>query len=287
MPITHRSVRYNCRIWIYGGCIIGIRPKICLANEGVYRETRWFTPWSHSTLSSNYTPLKRSTLEIEFPSFFIDKSALYEKDGSYIKAILKPILLPDDIDKYLLPSFVTKNLPYKQTMVPFGVFVIDTPNFCIATEACEELFTTNAPHSKLYLCGVDIITNGSGSHHNLRKIKQRFDLIRSATSKSSGIYVYCNQIGCDGNRLYYDGGSCISVCGQLVSQASQFGIMDVETIASTIDIDSIRTLRSSSSSRSFQSTGLQYVPNIFVNVASGDNDPFILRYKNCFERISF
>ena len=27
------------------GSIVGIRPKIFLANDGNYREMRWFTPW--------------------------------------------------------------------------------------------------------------------------------------------------------------------------------------------------------------------------------------------------
>ena len=39
---------------------------------------------------------------------------------------------------------------------------------CLATETCEELFTPDAPHIKLALDGVEIIANGSGSHHQLR-----------------------------------------------------------------------------------------------------------------------
>ena len=31
--------------------------------------------------------------------------------------------------------------------------------------------------------GVEIISNGSGSHHQLRKLDQRLDLIRGATAK--------------------------------------------------------------------------------------------------------
>ncbi len=50
-------------------------------------------------------------------------------------------------------------------------------------ETCEELFTPEAPHIQLALAGVEIITNGSGSHHQLRKLNTRMDLIRSATAK--------------------------------------------------------------------------------------------------------
>ena len=55
----------------------------------------------------------------------------------------------------------------------------------------------------------------------LRKLNQRLDLIRGGTAKAGGVYLYANQQGCDGNRLYYDGCACVAVNGQLVAQASQ------------------------------------------------------------------
>jgi NAD+ synthase (glutamine-hydrolysing) len=91
----------------------------------------------------------------------------------------------------------------------------------IASETCEELFTPNSPHIALALAGAEIITNGSGSHHNLRKLDQRLKLILSATSKSGGCYMYANQIGCDGGRLYYDGCAMVGVNGNIVAQGAQ------------------------------------------------------------------
>jgi hypothetical protein len=40
----------------------------------------------------------------------------------------------------------------------------------LAAETCEELFTPAASHIGLALSGVEIISNGSGSHHQLRKL---------------------------------------------------------------------------------------------------------------------
>ena len=54
------------------------------------------------------------------------------------------------------------------------------------------------------LDGVEIFTNSSGSHHELRKLDTRLKLITEATKKCGGIYLYANQKGCDGDRLYYD-----------------------------------------------------------------------------------
>jgi hypothetical protein len=42
------------------------------------------------------------------------------------------------------------------------------------------------------------------------------------------VYLYANQQGCDGGRLYFDGCACAAVNGQLVAQGSQFSLADVE-----------------------------------------------------------
>lgn len=47
----------------------------------------------------------------------------------------------------------------------------------------ESKFLVPSPHIAMGLDGVEIFTNGSGSHHQLRKLNVRVDLITSATSK--------------------------------------------------------------------------------------------------------
>lgn len=61
-----------------------------------------------------------------------------------------------------------------------------------------------APHISLALAGVEVISNGSGSHHQLRKLDTRMDLIRSATAKVGGqaaakaahACMHCTQAAC-------------------------------------------------------------------------------------------
>jgi NAD+ synthase (glutamine-hydrolysing) len=119
-----------------------------------------------------------------------------------------------------------------QETVPFGDGAIATRDTALASETCEELFTPAAPHIYLSLNGVEIFANGyaiskermmnrierereergmsmgcchgacrSGSHHQLRKLQTRLDLLRSATQKAGGVYLYANLRGCDGGRL--------------------------------------------------------------------------------------
>jgi NAD+ synthase (glutamine-hydrolysing) len=47
MPVIKGSERYNCQVLCFNRKIIMIRPKMWLANDGNYRELRWFTAWKH------------------------------------------------------------------------------------------------------------------------------------------------------------------------------------------------------------------------------------------------
>ncbi|CAN1254594.1 Glutamine-dependent NAD(+) synthetase [Linum perenne] len=45
MPVIKGSERYNCQVMCMNRKILMIRPKLWLANDGNYRELRWFTAW--------------------------------------------------------------------------------------------------------------------------------------------------------------------------------------------------------------------------------------------------
>lgn len=213
MPVAHKNVIYNCRVIVHDGKILLIRPKMWMANDGNYRELRYFTPWSkHRQTEDHYLP-------------------------RIIQAVTK------------------------QTKVPFGDAVISTMDTCLGVELCEELFTPASPHILMGLDGVEIFTNSSGSHHELRKLHRRVDLIKEATLKLGGVYLYANQQGCDGDRLYYDGCALIALNGRIIAQGTQFSLNDVEVISATIDIEDVRAHRAQSS-RSHQAAQAERYPRI-------------------------
>ena len=107
--------------------IVLIRPKVCLANDGNYREMRWFTP--------------------------------YDERHWY------------DLQEFILPTDLVSVTG--QRSCPFGIAVVECRDTTIASETCEELFTPKNPGIELALNGVEIITNGSGSHHQSRKLDTR------------------------------------------------------------------------------------------------------------------
>jgi NAD+ synthase (glutamine-hydrolysing) len=81
-----------------------------------------------------------------------------------------------------------------------------------------------------------------------------------------GVYLYANQQGCDGDRLYYDGCAIIALNGRIIAQGSQFSLADVEVISATIDIEDVRAHRARSS-RSMQAAGSERYHRIEAPVA--------------------
>ncbi|EIN09648.1 glutamine-dependent NAD(+) synthetase with GAT domain-containing protein [Punctularia strigosozonata HHB-11173 SS5] len=217
MPVVHKNVIYNCRVIIHDRRILLIRPKMWLANDGNYRELRYFTPWQkHRQTEDHYLP------------------RMLQKVTGQIK-------------------------------VPFGDAVVSTTDTCIGVELCEELFTPASPHILMGLDGVEIFTNSSGSHHELRKLHTRVELIKEATQKLGGVYLYANQQGCDGDRLYYDGCAMIAVNGVIVAQGSQFSLNEVEVVTATVDVEDVRSHRAGKNSRSMQAAGAERYQRIEVD----------------------
>lgn len=62
-------------------------------------------------------------------------------------------------------------------------------------------------------------------------------------AQAGGVYLYANQRGCDGGRLYFDGCAAVAVNGALVAQASQFSLRDVEVVTATVDLDEVVSYR--------------------------------------------
>lgn len=199
MPILFAGARYNCRVLCRDKKILMIRPKTSMADNGNYRESRYFTA---------YKAPKNMQEKLQLPNSWAKKFA--------------------------------------QKTAPFGVgFLQCADGTTIGCESCEELWTPQSAHIDMALSGVEIIGNGSGSHHELRKLDARLGLMINATKKCGGLYLYANQRGCDGSRLYFDGCSMIVCNGKVLAQAKQFDLQDVQTIVATVDLDDIRSYRAS------------------------------------------
>jgi len=67
-PVAHKNVKYNCRVILYNGKILLIRPKLYLANNDNYREMRYFIPWPARLVEEYYLPrmIKNITGQVNF-----------------------------------------------------------------------------------------------------------------------------------------------------------------------------------------------------------------------------
>uniref|UniRef100_A0A8C1THG7 Glutamine-dependent NAD(+) synthetase n=1 Tax=Cyprinus carpio TaxID=7962 RepID=A0A8C1THG7_CYPCA len=148
---------------------------------------------------------------------------------------------PRHVEEYFLPRMIQDVTG--QTTVPFGDGVLSTKDTCLGSEICAELWNPRSPHVDMGLDGIEIFTNSSASYHELRKADHRVNLVKSATTKSGGIYLFANQKGCDGDRLYYDGCAMIAINGDIVARGAQFSLKDVEVVSATLDLEDVRSYR--------------------------------------------
>lgn len=217
MPVMHKNVGYNCRVIFLNKKILLIRPKKVLADDGNYRECRWFTSWKK------------------------DKTT----------------------EDFYLPRMITTITG--QRTVPIGDAVISTLDTCIGFEICEELWCSDSSHIPLSLDGVEIICNGSGSHTELRKNYVLADLVKTATMKCGGCYVFSNLRGCDGERVYFEGTSSITLNGDILTRTKQFSLEEVEVITATIDLEDIRCYRNGKRSQATLASSSKSYPRITVD----------------------
>ncbi|KAI1330963.1 NAD+ synthase [Xylariaceae sp. FL0255] len=218
MACRHRNVRYNCRVLCTYKKVLFIRPKMSLANDGLYREARHFTAW--------VKPMQTETYYLE--------EAIENVTG--------------------------------QRTVPIGDAILSTRDTAIGCETCEEMFTPRNPSTYMSLNGCEIILNSSASHAELRKLRTRLDLIANSTRKTGGCYIYANATGIDGEaRMMYDGSSMILLNGKVLEQGNQFSLEPVEVITATINLEEIRSFRSSIS-RNVQAAAQADYPRVEFDI---------------------
>ena len=259
MPLLHHGVRYNCRVLALHRQILLIRPKLALADSGNYRESRYFAayPYPHAGPRSETVPSfpVPTLLDVDRDhnggrDRDRDRDRDRERnrggivdgaDGGDVGSGFHPPLTSwsasTHLEPFLLPPVLHAVVPPHHRVVPFGVAALRfSDGVTLGCETCEELFTARPPHIDLALQGVDIIANGSGSHHQLRKLDHRLELMKHASRTSGGVYLYANQLGGDGGRLYFDGCASVFHAGKVVAQGVQFGLQQIECVVATVDL---------------------------------------------------
>lgn len=197
MPVYKDGALYNCRVVLLNGKILLIRPKTKLANNGNYREGRWFTPWNPELSSgSHWFPL---------PSFIAELTQQ------------QSVPFGSDIVIEIVPK------PRKSATNLYPIR--------IGFEMCEEMWVADASSNDLFgQRGVHIIINNSASYWEIRKLHRSLKLMQTSTAKTGGLYAFSNLVGCDGDRLCFYGRSLIVLNGKIVKKTTS-----IETLFKTVD----------------------------------------------------
>ena len=167
-----------------------------------------------------------------------------------------------ETEEFYLPRIIQSIT--KQAKIPFGDAVLSLQDTVIGYEICEELWNPLSSHIDMSLDGVEIFVNGSGSYMELRKAYVSVELVKSATAKCGGIYLFSNLRGCDGERVYFNGCSSLTLNGNIVGRTAQYGIDEVEVATANIDLEDVRSYRNAVRSRNVKAASSKSFPRIDV-----------------------
>ena len=157
-PIIFNNKKYNTMTYILNKKIILIRPKITLADDGNYREARFFSSWEYGL----------------FEPFTID---------------LRPFGIKQTVP--IGNKIIELNGIKIGTEICEELWTSNENNRVNALNGTTKIKV----HDELYKNGVNVVLNSSGSHFEMGKLKKRIDLIQKATKNSKlsydKVYVYC------------------------------------------------------------------------------------------------
>jgi NAD+ synthase (glutamine-hydrolysing) len=152
-PIIFNNKKYNTMTYILNKKIILIRPKITLADDGNYREARFFSSWEHGLFE---------TFPIDLSPFGIEQNV---RIGNKIIE-LNGIKIGTEICEELWTSNENNRVNAFNGSTKIKV------------------------HDELYKNGVNVVLNSSGSHFEMGKLETRIDLIKKATEKIQNTIKY-------------------------------------------------------------------------------------------------
>eukprot|EP00826_Nyctotherus_ovalis_P001522 TRINITY_DN10247_c0_g1_i2.p1 TRINITY_DN10247_c0_g1~~TRINITY_DN10247_c0_g1_i2.p1 ORF type:complete len:697 (-),score=159.72 TRINITY_DN10247_c0_g1_i2:64-2118(-) len=82
----------------------------------------------------------------------------------------------------------------------------------------------------------DVIMLASSSHYELFLYEKRLKYLTHLSEQRKAVILCSNYVGCNGNRLYYDGGSLILSNGRVLSQSQRFSLQPFELSLANVSL---------------------------------------------------
>ncbi|CAG9323153.1 unnamed protein product [Blepharisma stoltei] len=170
-----------------------------------------------------------------------------------------------ELMQYSLPAFIT-DVTGQQT-APFGNGMLRSEDgYLIGVETYEELLSPVSSSTELFLMGAHIVLNMGGNPFQMSIEFQKWYSMMSASVKTGGIYMYSNQIGCDGHRTYFNARSMIFLNGNCFATTEPFSMKSVDVVSAALDLSEVDSYRNAIASRNMQAKDkiLEQFPVIVV-----------------------
>jgi len=95
MPVLHRGVRYNARVFALDRRVLLLRPKTDLSDDGEYRESRWFAAWRKPRSVEPFT-LPRVVRDVTGQESTVIGDAVIEtRDARLASELCEELFTPD------------------------------------------------------------------------------------------------------------------------------------------------------------------------------------------------
>lgn len=159
--------------------------------------------------------------------------------------------------------------------VPFGTKIIvqaeNIPEFSLAVEICEDLWSVIPPSSNHSLAGATIIANPSAGNEITGKDSYRLSLVSSQSAKTISSYIYtCAGYGESTTDVVFSGHNIICENGTVLATAKRF---ENGIVYGDVDVFKIASERQKNTSFRLNTTGYTYV-NFEFEENNGEVDRF-------------
>lgn len=196
-------------------------------------------------------------------------------NGGHIKGLVPKINIPNYSEFYEARHFTagTLNVEYidiNGDEVPFGanmLFKTDAlPDFALAIEICEDLWTANPPSVSHALAGATVIANLSASNELIAKDEYREMLVKSQSARLYCGYIYASAgYGESTTDLVFSGDNMIAENGTILARSKRFENNCVYT-----ELDLERLVGERRRSNTFGVTGTLNYTAVMLGMKQGD-----------------
>eukprot|EP00829_Urostomides_striatus_P002230 TRINITY_DN1240_c0_g1_i2.p1 TRINITY_DN1240_c0_g1~~TRINITY_DN1240_c0_g1_i2.p1 ORF type:complete len:483 (-),score=115.03 TRINITY_DN1240_c0_g1_i2:34-1482(-) len=191
------------------------------------------------------------------------KTVLQDSGNSRQGRWFTPWVDNSEVSDFILPDII-RNIK-KQETCKFGQAMLFTyDKVCLLPLIDNELLVPGIGSIEC-LAGAEIVLHSAASYHEMGNYEKELKILQNFSKINKCTILHANPLGCDGGRVYYEGGSTILSGGELLSQAPRFSLNRFNISYAIIDFEENRLSRTADKQWGAYTT-VNSQSNQFINV---------------------